>query len=332
MDVTIAICTYNHSESLRKTLRALERVRVPEGLRCELLIVNNASTDRTEEVARSFRADGLSVRYAYEPRPGKCIALNTALSEARGRAILFTDDDVVPPRNWIEGMCEPLLSGKAHAVAGGVRVAPHLERPWMVWLHRAWLASTDYLNAEDPEDLVGANMAVSREVLDKVPGFDPELGPGALGFGDESLFGLQLREAGYKITAAFDVVVEHHFDESRLLRANLLDIARKMGRTKAYLAHHWEHQTIPDPLRQQALWRLRLVKWRWQRGGEWARAEGMPEWEMAMLREYHFYRQYRVERKRPRNYERHGLVKLNFGQAAGARLPSGLPGAAAGGS
>jgi hypothetical protein len=126
--------------------------------------------------------------------------------------ILFTDDDVRPPEDWIDGMCEPILLGKAQAVAGGVRIAPKLHRPWMEALHRGWLASTEGIDPAAPYTMFGANMGFSREVLSKVPAFDTELGPGALGFGDEMLFSWQLLEAGYQIHGALDVAVEHHFE------------------------------------------------------------------------------------------------------------------------
>jgi glycosyltransferase involved in cell wall biosynthesis len=320
MDVTITICTYNHADSLRQTLDAIGRVRVPEGLRCELLVIDNNSTDGTAELVQGFRLDNrLPVVYLFEPRPGKCFACNAALAAARGRFIMFTDDDVRPPADWIEGMSAPLLAGRAHAVAGGVRIAQHLERPWMTWLHRACLASTDSLDPEDPGVMVGANMAFSLEVLAKVPAFDTELGPGALGFHDESLFAFQLREAGYKIVAAFDVAVEHHFDESRLARASFLDTAFKMGRSSAYWAHHWEHEEIRRPRLELALARARLAKWRLVKGRESASPEGMPHWELHLLKELHLRRHYLSERKRPRNYERHGLVKLNHADGRPAR-------------
>jgi hypothetical protein len=182
-------------------------------------------------------------------------------------------------------------------------------------MHRAWLASTDSLDAREPEYMVGANMAFSKEVLERVPAFDTELGPGASGFHDESLFSSQLRRAGYRIVSAFGVMVEHHFDESRLLRANFLDTARKMGRSSAYRAHHWEHEEVRRPRLALTLARLRLAKWRAQRRRETLSAEGMPEWEMFLVRQVHFHRQYLVERGRPRNYERRGLVKLNWGES-----------------
>ena len=321
MDVSIAICTYNHRESLRLTLETVGRARVPRGLRCELLVIDNASTDGTAELVKDYRLDNqIPVVYLFEPRQGQCFARNAALARARGPIILFTDDDVRPPHDWIEGMCAPLLAGTAHAVAGGVRIAPHLERPWMGWMHRAWLASTDSLNPQEPEHMVGANMAFSREVLERVPAFDTELGPGASGFHDESLFSFQLKRAGYRIVSAFDVTVEHHFDESRLLRANFLDTAGKMGRSSAYWAHHWEHEEVRRPRLALALAQLRLAKWRAQRRRETLGAEGMPEWEMVLVKQVNFQQQYLVERARPRNYERRGLVKLNRGDASPPRV------------
>ncbi len=321
MDVSIVICTYNHRESLRLTLDAVGRARVPVGLRCELIVIDNASKDGTAELVKNYRLENqIPIVYLFEPRQGQCFARNAGLAAARGRFILFTDDDVRPPVDWIEVMCAPLLAGDAHAVAGGVKIAPHLERPWMGWMHRAWLASTDSLNPDEPEHMVGASMAFSREVLERVPAFDTELGPGASGFHDESLFSFQLKRAGYRVVSAFGVTVEHHFEESRLARANFLDTARKMGRSSAYWAHHWEHEEVRRPRIELALARLRLAKWRAQRRRECQSPEGMPEWEMVLLKQVHFYRQYLLERARPRNYERHGLVKLSREDARPPRV------------
>jgi len=293
------------------TLQTFKRVVVPDGCKCELLIVDNGSTDATAKVAHEDAPPAFETRYLFEPQPGKGHAYNAAIAAARGEIILFTDDDVRVPEHWISGMCEPILSGRGHAVAGGVKIAPHLQRTWMTWLHKSWLASTEYLKPDEPESIVGASMGYAREVFSKVPAFDTELGPGSRGFHDESLLAAQLREAGYIIASAFDVVAEHHFDKSRLSRSSFIDTARKMGASSAYWSHHWEHEEIRDARRQAFVWRARLLKWRWTRRGEWKFDEGMPEWEMWMLWQYYKYRYYLVERRHPRNYERHGLIQLN---------------------
>ena len=247
MLVTVVICTRNHCESLRLTLGTFKRVVIPEDFKCELLIVDNGSTDSTAKVAHEDAPPAFDSRYLFEPRPGKGHAYNAAITAARGEIILFTDDDVRVPEHWIGGMCEPILSGRGHAVAGGVKIAPHLQRSWMTWLHKSWLASTEFLKPDEPESIVGASMGYAREVFSKVPGFDTELGPGSRGFHDESLLAAQLREAGYIIASAFDVVAEHHFDESRLTRSRFLEAARKGGFNSAYLWHHWLHYNFPNP-------------------------------------------------------------------------------------
>ena len=305
--VSIIICTRNRARFLRETIAAIGQVRMPLNLSCELIIVDNCSTDDTAQMVNANPMPNMALRFLSEARPGKCFALNTGLAAAQGEIILFTDDDVRPPADWIEGMCRRLLSGEADAVAGGVRIAPALERAWMLPLHRAWLASTEDLNPNSLTHMIGANMAFSRTVLACVPAFDTELGPGALGFEDETLFSHQLLAAGCTIGSALDVIVEHHFDPSRLTRAAFLDMARKQGRSKAYVAHHWDHVVLTFPM-------LRLAKV--QIGIGTHRRPRAPQDEGPTLREMQretylgFVQQYLNERRRPRNYALHGLVKL----------------------
>ena len=175
--------------------------------------------------------------------------------------------------------------------------------------HREWLAATDSVNADSPISLVGANMAFKRSVLAKVPAFDTELGPGALGFADETLFSFQLKEAGYRIASAFDTYVEHHFDPSRLTRASFLKRARDGGRSEAYVDYHWQHLDIKNARLEYLRALLRLPVWRLKRRSEWRDAEGIFVWEMILLRNIAYYKQTLIEQRRPHNYERHGLIK-----------------------
>jgi hypothetical protein len=155
--------------------------------------------------------------------------------------------------------------------------------------------------------MVSANMAIGRHVLDRVAAFDVELGPGALGFGEDALFSLQLLRAGFRIVSAFDATVEHHVDPSRLTRAGFREAAEHRGRTLAYRRHHWEHLDLPDAARRLRRRRVRLALARLAHPV--APPEGMPSWEMSLREDVAFLRQYRLERRRPRNYDREGLVK-----------------------
>jgi glycosyltransferase involved in cell wall biosynthesis len=301
MRVSIIICTRDRAEDLRQTLTIMARVRVPDDMPAELLVVDNASVDHTADVARSCMLPNMPVRYVYEPRRGKGYAYNTGMAEARGEVFLFTDDDVRPPLDWIEGMCRPILEGEADAVAGGVRIAPHLERTWMKPMHRSWMASTECIPHDSPE-LIGANMAFSRKVLSKIPGFDPELGPGALGFGDDTLLASQLLVAGFTLVSKFDVVAEHHFHVSRLSRDSLLTRSKSAGRTSAFLQYHWDHRIIPLPRLRLLKLYIKLLYLSSTAGLRHRSTEGIPLWESQLVSGIYFYKQYLRERKRQFKY------------------------------
>lgn len=304
VEVSVILCTANRAASLKGTLAALASVRVPRDCPAELLVVDNGSTDGTAEVVRGAVLPDLPCRLLVEPERGLSRARNRGVAEARGAALLFLDDDVRPGREWLAGMAEPILGGRAHAVAGGVTIAPHLERPWMTARHRAWLAATDGIDFENPQNLIGANMAVAREVFDRFASFDVELGAGALGFGEESLLVLELMEAGYRIAGAPHATVEHHFDASRLLRASWLESARRRGQKAAYLAHHWHREVLPDAPAQRLLAVMRLAYARGRHPADVWRREGCAEWEMLMVRKVHFWRRYLLERSRPAKFDR----------------------------
>ncbi len=314
LQASIIICTLNHAQSLQETLASLAAVRVPASMPTELIVVDNGSTDSTAEIVRQFRPAHLEVKYVSAPKRGQCEARNAGLAAAQGEVILFTDDDLRFPPNWIEDMCGPILRGEADAVAGGVKLAPHVVQPWMTLSHRGMLASTEGLDPDAPKFMVGANMAFSRRILEKVPAFDTELGPGALGFFDESLFSWQLLAAGFRLGSALDVRVEHHPDTSRLSRAALLDTQRKYGRSLGYIEHHWEHSTIKAARMRLLLRRARLLLSSLTRRGEVRRLPHPPEWEMGHTLTIALLDQYLRERRKPRHYAHHGLRKLTEGR------------------
>jgi glycosyltransferase involved in cell wall biosynthesis len=311
VSVSIIICTRNRAESLKLTLASIGKAIVPPGWKAELLIVDNGSTDHTPAVVSAAHCRNVVMRYVNEPEIGLCHARNTGLKEASGTIFLFTDDDVRVPSNWIEGMCRPILDGKADAIAGGVvfppAIAVALSQP-LFSSRRSWFASTDELNPEAPTRMVGANMAFHRHVLDRVPGFDVELGAGALGFYDETLFSWQLLAAGYNLVGSFDVAVEHHFDPGRLTIDVLFGMARKMGRSHAFVFHHWSHK-------KSRLVLPRLVLTHLYR--KWMRCSDRIKVKTASLASLHalqveqdlaFYREYTVQRRRRYKYPSRGLA------------------------
>jgi glycosyltransferase involved in cell wall biosynthesis len=131
MFISIAICTLNRAESLRRTLDSLVEMRVPGDLSWEIVIVHS-STDHTNEVISEY-VGHLPVRWEFEPRPGKSNARNRAIDLAKGDYILWTDDDVVVDPGWLTAYVEAFRRWPEAAVFGG-RITPRYEAPVEKWV------------------------------------------------------------------------------------------------------------------------------------------------------------------------------------------------------
>ena len=319
VSVSLIICTFNRSASLRKTLEAVASLDVPAEWWVEVVVVDNASTDDTAQVVRDAKFERMEVRYMHEARKGKCHALNRGLAESHGDYLLFTDDDVLPGKSWLRVMVEPMRSGQCDAVNGQLVLAPHLLKPWQTSMHKMWLAAS--LDAESRDwsrELIGANMGIRRAVLKQVPGYDPELGPGpgAVGFCEDTFFGWQLFEAGFRIQYVSSAVALHQLDASRLQRRFWLNDAARRGRTQAYLRYHWKHDDIPFPRLAWFGYTLKLLVRRAFVHLPALEEEGCPEWEMSYVMNRAMCEQFIHERSRQRNYSRRGLVKNAFAQSS----------------
>jgi glycosyltransferase involved in cell wall biosynthesis len=308
---TLLICTRDRAEALDQTLAALTSVARPRELDVELIVVDNGSSDATPQVVARHHPFLRPIIYLHEPKGGKSVALNTGLARSTGEIIVLTDDDVRPSPQWLIELTQGLASRRSDAVSGHVTIAPHLRRDWMKPIHAAWLAATDNLDFVSPETAVGANMAFRRGVLERVSGFDPELGPGRLGLWEDTLFCLQLRQAGFQLEMARTATVEHHFGESRLKRGAFLSRGRAEARSSAYVAWHWKHENPSAPRTRMARWYLHLAIKRVTRWSEWHTSEGMPEWELNLLTGIEFERHFMVEQRRTRRYSRLGTTRAH---------------------
>ncbi len=185
-DATVLICTYNRAAFLGETLDSLARTRTAR-LGWNVVVVDNNSSDATRDVVTSRIAGyPVELKYLFEPLQGKSRALNTGLAATAAAIVVFTDDDVRVTEGWVEASCGRMLADPSIDYSGGP-VRPIWEGPCPPWLDqdRADLWGTLAILDYGPEPFVfeqrqrvplGANMAVRRALIDRVGGFDPELG------------------------------------------------------------------------------------------------------------------------------------------------------------
>lgn len=300
--ISILICTRNGAGTLPQTFASLAATAVPPHSDIELVVVDNGSTDDTPRLVTQAQMP-FPIRYVYEERAGLSNARNTALSVAQHDILLWTDDDVLVPPDWIAPMTTPIADGSADVVAGGVCLAPSLQRPWMTPWQAALFASTNRLRGKPLMDAVGANMAFGRHVLVDVDEFDPELH-----YSEESHFVERLFHLGYRIVPALDIKVEHHFDPSRLTHAAFGSAMQRLGRAQAYLHYHWRHRESIFRESAARTWlRIGLLQAKhtvkrllFPRFSP--EDEGMDDWESFYVREIAYLKQGLIERRRPRQY------------------------------
>ena len=98
--ISIILCCYNSASRLPKTLEYLAKQEIKTDIPVELIIVNNASTDGTKEVALlewKKYATHFSFRMLDEDTPGQMFARQKGVQEAQYEYVLFCDDD-----NWLQ--------------------------------------------------------------------------------------------------------------------------------------------------------------------------------------------------------------------------------------
>lgn len=89
--VSIVTPTYNCAKFIEKTIRSVQAQTYQNW---EMIIVDDSSTDDTENVVRSFLERDSRIRYICNlTNSGAAITRNYALREARGRWIAFLDSD-----------------------------------------------------------------------------------------------------------------------------------------------------------------------------------------------------------------------------------------------
>lgn len=180
-EITIIVCTRNRAGLLRDCLRSI----LDDGslLEREVVVVDNGSVDDTPHVVAALAADApCPLRLVSEPRLGLAHARNAGTTAARGRLLLFTDDDVLVEPGWTDALAAPFADPAVGAVAGRILPLWPFEPPaWLDGPHAQLLTLIDYgpepRQLEESETPLGASMAVRAEIARSFdPPFDPRLG------------------------------------------------------------------------------------------------------------------------------------------------------------
>ena len=217
------VCTHNGSALIEGTLQSLLNQDFPAE-DVEIVVVDNASTDRTPELLRTIAARHPGrIRVVQEPVLGLSSARNRGILESCGRVIAFTDDDARVRPRWLRALVDACERPEVAGAGGPVRAA--LEDPLPAWVTPAllpYLALFDQGTAE--RDLVyneyprGVNMALPRRSFQEVGLFSTAFGrkgPSLLSCEETDLC-YRLERLGRRILYVPGAEVDHVIHAGRL--------------------------------------------------------------------------------------------------------------------
>lgn len=239
--VSAIICTHNRDRYLSF---AIDSLLAQEFTDFEIIIVDNASSDRTREVVESRQIDQ-RIRYVYESELGLSVARNTGAKVACSEILAYLDDDAIASPHWLKTIYAAYQGNSRLAIAGG--------KVTLIWTDGItpppWLSDglAGNLGAYDLGDTVvsidrpgltprGLNYSIRKSFLNQSGGFDRNLGRvGKNLLSNEELHMTNLAlQTGWEVAYLPSACVAHHVAPERIKRQWFLDRGWWQGISECY--------------------------------------------------------------------------------------------------
>jgi glycosyltransferase involved in cell wall biosynthesis len=196
--ISVVICSYNGSATIRDTMEGLRQLDYPNH---EVIVVNDGSKDNLAEIVAEYPC-----RLITTENRGLSSARNTGLDAAQGEIIAYIDDDAYPDPHWLRYLAAAYLSS-AHAGIGGPNIAPAEDGPIAKCVANAPGGPVHVLLTDEiAEHIPGCNMSFRRDALLEIGRFDPVYRSA----GDDVDICWRIQKAGYTIGFHPAAMVWHH--------------------------------------------------------------------------------------------------------------------------
>jgi GT2 family glycosyltransferase len=270
LGVSLVVCTHDGESRLPGTLARIAAQRVSSTIPWEVIVVDNASNDRTSAAAAASwpAAAPVPLRIVVESRPGLTHARRRGVAVSRFEYISFLDDDNWPAADWVETAFE-LMSRRPQVGGAGSRNDPRLDGDEPEWFSEfsGVFAVGEQGSPGDVTDtrslLWGAGLTLRHAAWQDLErhGFEfhstDRIG-NALTSGGDSELCLALRLRGWRLWYEPGLRLQHVIAPHRLDWSTLLRTVRASGQATV---HHDPYylRLMPERLTD----RLRLLRWSW---------------------------------------------------------------------
>jgi glycosyltransferase involved in cell wall biosynthesis len=242
MGVSIVVCCFNSATRLPKVIEHLIKQVHVKNIPWEVIIVDNASTDMTAEVAKSLWPQDFAVPMSvhYESRPGLSHARQRGILESNCEIISFIDDDNWVCPSWVSTVMRVMFEHPEVGACGGRNEqVTEAEQPEWFELYRGCYAVGE--QKEITGDLTwtrgylwGAGLTIRKRAWQQLieKGFSPLLKDRSgfdLTSGGDTELCLALRLAGWRLWYESDLSLKHYLPLDRLNWKYLRKLNRGFG-------------------------------------------------------------------------------------------------------
>lgn len=238
MKISVVICTYNRATYLPLCLEHLKNQNF-DSTNFEIVIINNNSTDNTDEICQHFisKNPSLHIKYALEANPGLSHARNKGIEVSTGEIISFIDDDGFAKLDYLTNLHLVVSDDKyKDYIAFGGKVIPCYnkgkEPKWLSKYIDGVVSKVDLGSKIIPfakKYPAGCNMIYRKEFFEKYGGFNVDLHTR----GDDKFVFDKLKKNNEKILYIPNIDVDHFIDDYRLEKSFIIKLSKIIGQSEA---------------------------------------------------------------------------------------------------
>jgi glycosyltransferase involved in cell wall biosynthesis len=210
LEYSIVVPTYQRRDSLARCLKAIAALEFPRG-RFELIVVDDGSPAPPADLIASLASldPTLQARLVCAAHGGPAAARNAGAHIARGRYLVFTDDDCAPHRGWLQAIdhCLAAASGPS-TVIGGQTLNVLADNPYATASQGIVDFLYDYFGERSTprQFFTSNNLVIPRDGFIAIGGFDDGF---HLAAAEDRDLCERWNVAGGELRFAADVVVDH---------------------------------------------------------------------------------------------------------------------------